>query len=169
MTLEEAVQQVNDAVTIPDMLNALNLQVLNLQHAMYSNLEDYELEIVAQYMIDNKGAGYVDHNAIQSTFTNIIDAIIEDWNEIMEDLNAAKILLSPGDSRTSITQDLTLPSVGTINGSTFTWTSSNPGIISDSGIVTRPAVDTIVTLTFLMEHGYEHYTVSTNFTVKGTN
>ena len=44
---------------------------------------------------------------------------------------------APGDSEKSITQNVTLPLVGG-NGSSVTWNTSNPAVISDLGIVVRP-------------------------------
>ncbi|WP_285135811.1 immunoglobulin-like domain-containing protein [Microbacterium sp. lyk4-40-TSB-66] len=55
----------------------------------------------------------------------------------------------------NVTSDLALTTSGT-GGSTITWTSSNPGVVSATGTVVRPAAgsrDAIVTLTPTATHG----------------
>ncbi|GLP65181.1 hypothetical protein TUSST3_18010 [Streptomyces sp. TUS-ST3] len=51
---------------------------------------------------------------------------------------ADKAALSLGDT-SAVTADVVLPRSGTAGGSTITWASDNPGVVSDSGKVTRPA------------------------------
>ena len=54
----------------------------------------------------------------------------------------------------NITGDIALPLVGAINGSTITWKSDNPTILSDSGkILMRPSVRTQVKLTMTVKYG----------------
>jgi len=48
--------------------------------------------------------------------------------------------LAPGDTLSSITQDITVPT-SIEEGTTVTWTSSDPDAISTDGAVTRPAFD----------------------------
>ena len=48
-----------------------------------------------------------------------------------------KAALSLGDT-SAVTADLTLPGTGPAYGSTITWTSSNPDVITAAGAVTRP-------------------------------
>lgn len=75
-------------------------------------------------------------------------------NEISENENLlieAKDALMPiftneSDTLNKVTQNLTLPGVG-LNGVMIVWTSNNNSVISNSGVVTRPEVDTVVTLT----------------------
>ena len=64
---------------------------------------------------------------------------------------AAKAALTvgyaPGDSAASVTKNLTLPTTG-LDGSTIAWTSSNPAVVTNSGVVTQPTTqDANVTLT----------------------
>ena len=47
----------------------------------------------------------------------------------------------------TISSSLTLPSVGSVYGSAFTWVSSNTDIISTNGTVTQPKDNTEITLT----------------------
>lgn len=159
---------VNDATTNEDMLAALVSPHLYLDHPDFASLEDYELEIVAQHLLDNRQAGYADRDSIWQTFSDIIEMIIEDWYDIVADVNALKIVLAPGDTSKTITQDITLPTVGSKKGAAITWTSSNPAVISNTGLVTRPAQDTSVKLTALLTNRYEHYQVSVTLTVLGT-
>lgn len=59
---------------------------------------------------------------------------------------------------------LTLPATHTVNGITanITWTSDNPGVISNSGIVTRPASETAnVTMTARFEYGSKAFANNT--------
>lgn len=59
-----------------------------------------------------------------------------------------------GDNPEYVTQDLTLPVKSEITEDIIiTWTSSNPGVISSNGKVTRQAYDTEVTLTASAEKG----------------
>lgn len=66
------------------------------------------------------------------------------------DKAALKIGFAAGDSDTSITQSVTLPTAGE-RGSVITWSSSEAGVISETGIVKRPSVTTQVTLTATLE------------------
>lgn len=141
-----------------------HLVLLQLNNTDYSSLEDYELEIVAQYLLDNKGAGYADRDSISQIFDEIIKKILDDWDDIFADVGALKIGYASNDMQSSVTQDITLPTVGNKKGAMITWQSSDPAIISASGQVTRPTVDTVVYLTATLRNRYEHYTVQ--FAVK---
>ncbi len=63
-----------------------------------------------------------------------------------------------------IAYDVDLPTRG-MRGTTITWDSSHPEILSNDGVVTRPDVDTEVTLTALVEAGEEDETVQIKVTV----
>ena len=53
-----------------------------------------------------------------------------------------------GDSIDHVTQDITLPTTTIVKGATLEWVSSNPEVISNTGVVTRPVdADVEVTLT----------------------
>ncbi|MDN3027875.1 family 43 glycosylhydrolase [Streptomyces sp. S.PB5] len=68
---------------------------------------------------------------------------------------ADQAALTLGDT-SAVTADLTLPRTGTAGGSTITWDSSDPGVVSDSGAVTRPAAgepDGHATLTATLRKG----------------
>lgn len=54
---------------------------------------------------------------------------------------------------TPVTANIVLPTTGTASASSITWTSALPNVISDSGVVTRQAVDTLVTMTALITSG----------------
>lgn len=64
---------------------------------------------------------------------------------------------------------LTLPSTGSIYGSTFTWKSSHPDVISANGTVTKPENNTEVLLTVTSENGTATSTKTFRYYVKGTN
>ena len=62
-----------------------------------------------------------------------------------EAIESAQVVFASGDSITSVTRDLTLPtSFGDAN---ITWTSSNPTVIANNGAVTRGFANVVVTLT----------------------
>ncbi|WP_240528884.1 family 43 glycosylhydrolase [Streptomyces humi] len=66
-----------------------------------------------------------------------------------------KAALSLGDTG-AVTADLDLPKAGTAGGSVITWSSDDPGVVSDSGKVTRPAAgspDAHATLTATLTKG----------------
>ncbi len=67
-----------------------------------------------------------------------------------------------------VTEDIELPAAGTESGAAIAWTSSDEGVISSSGEVTRPAADsedTPVTLTANIALGDVSYTRDFEFTV----
>lgn len=82
------------------------------------------------------------------------------------DKRAVSIVFAPGDSISSVTANITLPAAGE-NGSSIFWDSSNTGVISAYGSVTRPSSDTNVTMTAVISKGNASETVSFNVTVKG--
>jgi hypothetical protein len=77
----------------------------------------------------------------------------------------------------TLTSDLTLPTTYTVPGTTIvanlTWTSSNPSVISNSGVVTRPAFgqpDVNVTLSYVMSLGAQaNAAVEIAYTVKAVD
>ena len=66
---------------------------------------------------------------------------------LADDKTALKVTYASGDSSGSVTQDVTLPTSGASGSSTITWSSSNPAVISNTGVVTVPSANTSVTLT----------------------
>ncbi len=73
------------------------------------------------------------------------------------DLDAASLAISfaSGEQVTNVTQNITLPLLGS-NGTKITWSTSQPSIISHLGGVTRPSgIDTEVTLTATITKGTE--------------
>jgi len=71
------------------------------------------------------------------------------------------------DNDSAVTENLTLPASGSLYGSTFNWTSSNPAVISDAGVVTKPKDDTPVTLTLNASLNSESVTNTYSYTVSG--
>ena len=68
-----------------------------------------------------------------------------DYTEALNDAkNDLTIQYASTDSILHVTSNLTLPSV--INGLDVTWSSGNTAVISNTGVVTRPAADTPVLL-----------------------
>lgn len=80
---------------------------------------------------------------------------------------ALQIGYAAGDSATSVTRNLSLPLTGS-SGCTISWTSGTPSVISDSGVVVRPAVgDVQPTLTATITSGDVSDTQGFAMTVKG--
>jgi len=73
---------------------------------------------------------------------------------------------APGDSASSVTQNLTLPAKG-INGSTVTWASSNASVVTTVGVVSRPVTgDASVSLTATITVGTANATKIFPITVR---
>ncbi|MBB3108893.1 hypothetical protein FHS18_000945 [Paenibacillus phyllosphaerae] len=165
-TVEEAVAAVNNAASVQEMLDAISTPLLHLDNEDYSSLEDYELDIVAQYLIDHKNGGYANRDGIQTAFNEIVNQVIDDWYTVYYDLMALEIGFADGDSVNGVTQDLILPSEGPLYGSRIEWASSHPDIIAADGKVVRPNEDTLVTLTVTVLYGYEHISAGVELLVK---
>ncbi|WP_274363754.1 immunoglobulin-like domain-containing protein [Paenibacillus thermotolerans] len=100
------------------------------------------------------------------SFTVVVKKQLTDAEEVAADKAALEIGYSTGDSASSVTSKLTLPTAGA-NGSTIVWVSSAPTVISNDGkTVNRPSAtqgDTTVTLTAFITNGT--VTDSKSFTV----
>lgn len=87
-----------------------------------------------------------------------------------EKVAAAKAALAigyaSGDSATSVTQNLTLPSAG-LQGATISWGSSNTVVVTNEGVVNQPiGADSSVTLTATIIVGTSSDTKTFLITVK---
>ncbi len=83
------------------------------------------------------------------TLTVLKDAGLSDTESVAAAKTALVITYAQGDSATSVTQDMTLPTTGA-SGTTISWTSSDTAVNANDGAVTRPdfiGADTSVTLT----------------------
>ncbi|WP_084039359.1 family 43 glycosylhydrolase [Demequina sp. NBRC 110053] len=72
------------------------------------------------------------------------------------------------DGATAVTDDIDLPQAG-VNGSAITWSSSDPSVITDDGVVTRPSVaegDASVVLTATLTRGDETVTKALSVDVR---
>ena len=87
-------------------------------------------------------------NTARDTRTFALTVIIsEDGMDVEMAKDSLMIGYAAGNSRTSVTQDVTLPTAGA-NGVSISWESSNAASISTTGTVSRPsAANTEVTLT----------------------
>lgn len=94
------------------------------------------------------------------------DKAASDAESVAADKNALKIIYAPGDSETAVTSNLTLSAIGD-SGSSIYWESSNPNIISSSGVVNRDSGDEDVTLTAILSKGSSTATAVFNVRVKG--
>ena len=85
-------------------------------------------------------------------------------DDAKESLNI--ILANADEKMDAITKNITLPTTGN-NGVQVTWSSSNPDVISTTGVVTRPAMDAEdATVTLTATLSYEGLTDTKEFTVK---
>jgi 6-phosphogluconolactonase (cycloisomerase 2 family) len=75
-----------------------------------------------------------------------------DASSVAADKAALQISYSGGDSSSSVTANLTLPTSGS-SGSTINWYAEPSGIVGSTGIVTRPTVTTTVNLTATIAKG----------------
>jgi predicted extracellular nuclease len=87
-----------------------------------------------------------------------------DQDLVDEALNTVAITYGSGDTQDSVTKNLTLPQ--TIGEVTVTWTSGNPDVITNAGVVTRPEEDTEVTLTATLTLDDAEESVQIKVTVK---
>ncbi|WP_168122861.1 leucine-rich repeat protein [Paenibacillus sp. HB172176] len=84
-----------------------------------------------------------------------VDSGLTDSDAVAADLAALAITYAPGDSASSVTQNVGLPTSGG-NGTSISWTSSDDAIIDADGSVTRPPYtgsDAVVTLTATISKG----------------
>ena len=97
------------------------------------------------------------------TATTPVDTSAEDVAAVK---SALTLTFASGDSATSVTGNITLPSGS--NGVNVTWSSSNANVVSTSGVVTRPAFtngNASVTLTATLSKGTASDTKAFNVTV----
>lgn len=87
-----------------------------------------------------------------------------DANAVANDKAALAIIYASGDSASSVTQSITLPTEGA-NGSTISWSSNHPTIVSASGTVVRPTTTTAITLTATITKGSASDTMAFPITV----
>jgi len=100
-------------------------------------------------------------------FEVTVKADISDVQKVALDKAALKLEFAKGDSASSVTRPLGLPTTGA-NGSKITWYSSSPGLISNDGkTVNRPAygANGIVLLTAIITSGNASDTLSFTVTV----
>ena len=87
---------------------------------------------------------------VKAEFEDVPTPVNDDDKKVLADIEALGIGFAPGDSFSSVTQNLTLVTVGAVYRSTITWTSSNTAVLNSNGVVTRPEFasgDAAVTLT----------------------
>ncbi len=102
------------------------------------------------------------------TFELDVQPPMSDAAAVAADKAALTIGYGPGDSASHVTGNLFLSTEGT-NGSTISWVSSDPSIISISGGVTVPTdEDATVTMTATLTHGLASDAAPFVLTVKAT-
>lgn len=94
--------------------------------------------------------------AATKTFQLTVKQQADDAGKVAADKAALAITYAAADSAASVTRPLTLPTTGA-NGSSITWMSGNPAVISNDGLtVNRPAIgsgDVNVVLTAIIKYG----------------
>ncbi|BCR36864.1 immunoglobulin-like domain-containing protein [Mariniplasma anaerobium] len=86
-----------------------------------------------------------------------------DQDLVDQALETIAVTYSSGDTQDSVTKNLILPE--TIGEISVSWASGNTAVISNAGVVTRPAVDTEVVLTATLTLGDVSETYSVTVTV----
>ena len=97
----------------------------------------------------------------------LVEATSADQRFVEQDAQVLEPDLAAGDSSSAVTTSFTLPAENE-EGSSITWTSSNPAVIAVDGTVTRPAfVDgpATVTLTAVITFGTATTTRAYTYTV----
>lgn len=87
-----------------------------------------------------------------------------DADELQKVLDQVAISYENPDNSSSVTQDIQL--MNELGDVVISWTSSHPDIITTSGVVNRPNVDTEVTLTATLTLGEASETLTFKVTVK---
>jgi len=108
-------------------------------------------------------------NAVSDTkaFIVTVKAQMTDAEAVAAAIQALQIELAEGDSAVSVTQNVTLPATGA-SGTTITWSSSNEGVLSSTGLVERPSIGNLaVTLTATVTLRAASDTVDFTLTVLG--
>lgn len=123
-----------------------NLVVFDMENVIYVKIDNlvYEGEYVDLYEI----AGYAAYSDSDKSYMDILEI----------DMPEEFVLTS---------SSITLPSIG-VYGSTFTWVSSEPDVISPSGNITKPENNTEVLLTVTSKNGDEISTKTFRYYVKGS-
>ncbi|WP_168120814.1 leucine-rich repeat domain-containing protein, partial [Paenibacillus sp. HB172176] len=96
-----------------------------------------------------------------------IDSMPTDAEAVALDKELLAIAYASGDSASSVTQDVGLPTSGG-SGTTVTWSSDAPGVVGEDGAVVRPSYttgDASVTLTATIAKGSESVTKTFVLTV----
>ena len=108
---------------------------------------------------------------VNDTKTFILTVLKEgksDTQSVADALNAMLGgVLGTNSGLNSVVSDLSLPTTGT-DSVKFTWSSSHPSVITSGGTVSRPQLDTSVTLTVVASKGSASTTSTLAVTVLGT-
>jgi phosphoribosylformylglycinamidine (FGAM) synthase PurS component len=110
----------------------------------------------------------ISSHAVSDTkqFALTVQPVMNDLAAVEADKAALAIGYGPGNSASHVTGNIVLPTSG-VNGSTITWSSSDPAIISISGGVTIPTdADANVTMTATIARGLASDTADFPLTVK---
>lgn len=91
-----------------------------------------------------------------------------DADRVSADVSLLDVGYATGDSATSVTKSVTLPTAGAAGASSITWASSNAYNVSTKGVVNRPpyGADAPVTLTATLNYGTIQTTKTFDLTVK---
>lgn len=108
--------------------------------------------------------GYAD----VKSFTLTVKQQLTDAQAVAADKADLAVAFATGDSASQVTKNVTLPTTGP-NGTSIIWISSNTSIVSNTGVVTRPAAgsaEASVVLTAIITKGGYADTKATVVTVK---
>ena len=85
-------------------------------------------------------------------FVIFLNACIINNIDLNDYINEVAIEYQEGDSQFQVTQNLTLPTEVSNSEIKVTWSSDNVEVVSTEGIITRPDVNTLVTLTVTLSY-----------------
>ena len=95
---------------------------------------------------------------------NILQATLTDAQAVAADKSGLQIVFASGDTAVAVTATLTLATSGA-NGTAISWSSDNTAVVSATGVVSRPAETTTVTLTAAIIRGSVSATKTFSVTV----
>ena len=115
-------------------------------------------EIVSYFQNNLKGIGYIDNIRITPVYSS------DTSSKTKADANAIDL----GVDLNTVVKNIKLPTVGSVNGSAITWTSSDESVITDKGKVKRPESaegDKQVVLTAYVVNGNDYFIKEFNVNV----
>jgi len=123
------------------------------------------LDVTAQYITFEYPSKYAfTPSEIYVKGTEVTGEVTPDYDALVA---ADKAALDLGDT-SAVTENLTLPTVGSVKNSTITWATNDASVITNTGVITRAAEDKTTTLTATITNGTATDTKTFTVTVAKT-